>query len=280
MRGLMNRVSIVCAVAAALVAVPLAVADANFTDPKGDAAGAPDIVGMVVANDARNRVAFEIELGDKQKLTADQEVYVWVDSDNKSETGQNSWDYVAWVSDDDFGLDRWDGTKWVEAPATTVKVYSIAGMILYGVDRAELGNTAAFSLYAEGAKYSGDQQVASDVAPDGDAVWNYASVTKTFGLTATAITARPKPPVAGKKFVAEFVARRTDSIELLEGAKTTCKVTIGLKPVVARVTGALGFAECTVAKVPLTAKGKLLKVTMTTAAGGKSVTKTYSARVR
>jgi hypothetical protein len=275
----MNRVSIVGAVAA-LVAVPLAVADANFTDPKGDGSGAPDIVGVVVANDARNRVAFEIELGDKQKLAADQEVYVWVDSDDKGETGQNSWDYVAWVSDDDFGLDRWDGARWVEAPSTTVKVYSIAGMILYGVDRSELGNTAAFSLYAEGAKYAGDQQVASDVAPDGDAVWNYASVTKTFGLTATAITAKPKPPAAGKKFVAEFVAQRTDSIELLEGAKATCKVTIGLKPVVARVTGTLGYAQCTVAKVPLTAKGKLLKVTMTTSAGGKSVARTYSGRIR
>jgi hypothetical protein len=276
----MSRALTVLAAATALVVVPLAGADANFTDPAGDANGAPDLLGVVVSNDATNRVAFSIKHAAKAVLAADQEVWVWLNSDDNGETGDNGWDHVAWVSNDDYGLDRWDGAKWAEAPVTTARVYQVPGQILFGIDRSELGATASFDLYVEGGKWQGEEQVASDVAPDGDAVWSYATVSKTLALTADAVVPKPKPPVAGKKFTAEFFAERVDSIEPLHAPKLSCVVTVANKRILTRVAGALGFGTCTVARVPLTAKGKLLKVTLTVAAHGKTVSRSYSARVK
>lgn len=138
----------VLAGAAALVAVPLAVADANFTDPAGDANGAPDVVAVVVANDSKNRVAFEIELAGDQRLPDDGEIALMIDTDKNPETGRGGWDYFVIVASDESSmLRRWDGTQWVDAPSTTARAWVIGGYVQYSIDRSELGNSAAFDFH-------------------------------------------------------------------------------------------------------------------------------------
>lgn len=278
----MKRGLAALAAAVALVAVPLAAADANFSDATNDAAGAPDIVGVVVANDSQNRVAFEVKLAGELVLPEDSELAFVIDSDQSVDTGRDGWDYLVIVAgDESSSLLRWDGTTWVEAPSATARVWVIGGYVLYGIDRSELGNTAAFDFAVESVKIANEAVAARDSAPDGDGFWSYAAVTKTYGIAGTPLVVKPARPAAKAKVAASFVTVRTDSLEPLLGAKSTCKATVAGKRVATRVKGDLGFAVCeTVAKLPKTAKGKLLKITMTTSVGGKTVTKTYSEKVR
>ena len=77
---------------------------------------------------------------------------------------------------------------------------------------------------------------------------------------------------------------RTDSPEPAIGPKTTCAATIGTKRIAARVAQDIDVATCRVT-VPKTLAGKttvgkLLKLTLTTTAGGKTVTKSYSTKIK
>jgi hypothetical protein len=278
----MKKVLAALAAATVLVAVPLAAADANFSDASGDGAGAPDVVRVDVANDAQNRVAIAVELAGNQMLASDSDVVITFDTDKNVDTGSGGWDYYAIVAGDGSHLLRsWDGTQWVDAPSTTVKTYVFAGLVLFGIDRTELGNTAAFDFAIDAAKVANDQVVARDLAPDGDgSFWSYATVAKSYGLVGSPISAKPKVPSASAKLLLSFMTMRTDSIEPLVGAKSTCTVKVGTKRVTTRLSTGLGFAQCESVRLPKDAKGKLLKATMTTSAGGKTVTKTFTAKVR
>ena len=277
----MRRGLAVIVAALALVAVPLAAADANFTDPTGDANGAPDVVGVIVANDSKNRVAFEIKLADHLTLPADGEIAVTLDSDKNPETGRGGWDYVAVVGNDGSNvLRRWDGTQWLDAPSTTARTWVIAGYVLYSIDRSELGNTAAFDFAVDSVKVTNAEVVATDLAPEEDSFWSYTTVAKTYGIVGTPLVVKPTRPAASTKVLASFITLRTDSLEPLWDAKSTCKATVGGKRVTTRVEVELGFAHCETVRLPKNGKGKLLKVTLTTSAGGKTVTKTFSVKLR
>jgi hypothetical protein len=278
----MKRILAVLAAATVLAVVPLAAADANFSDVSGDGGGGPDVVRVDVANDAQNRVAVSVELAGSRPLASDSDVVITFDTDQNADTGSGGWDYYAIVAGDGSHLLRlWDGTQWVDAPATTVKAYVFDGLVLFGIDRAQLGNTAAFDFAVDAAKTANDEIVARDFAPDGEgSFWSYATVAKTYGIVGTPIAAKPKVPGASAKLLLSFMTLRTDSIEPLVGGKSTCKVTVGGKRVTTRLASGLGFAQCATSRRPKTAKGKLLRATMTTSAGGKVVTKTFSAKVR
>ena len=66
-----------------------------------------------------------------------------------------------------------------------------------------------FDFYVEASKYAGDEVVATDVAPDGDAVWSYATVTKSYGLVRVADRSRSRRAArrAGKPFVVGYAVR-------------------------------------------------------------------------
>jgi hypothetical protein len=277
----MRRLFAGLAAATSLVAVPLAAADANFTDPTGDASGAPDIVGVTVANDSKNRVAFEVELAGNQLLPEDGEIGLVIDADRNAETGAGGWDYLVVLgSDGSNSLHRWDGADWASTPATTARAYVIAGYALWGIDRSELGNTTAFDFAVDAAKIANDAIVARDFAPEGDAFWSYQTVAKRYGIAGTPLVVKPKRPAANTKLLASFATLRTDSLEPLRDAKSTCTATVGGKRVTTRLRAELGFAQCETVRLPKNGKGKLLKLTMKTSAGGKTVTRTFSARLR
>jgi hypothetical protein len=269
------------AAAAALIVVPLAAADADFTDPSGDSAGAPDITDVSVFNDAFNRVVFGAKIAGGKAMAASSEILFVVDADKNADTGTNGWDYlIVLAADETWDLLSWNGTEWVDAPATTAKAYFYDDVVLFGIDRSELANTASFDFFAEANVYTGDQVTATDSAPDGEAIWSYATVRKTFGIASTPIVAVTKGGArAGKAFVAGYVYGRTDSPEPAAGAKTACVAMLGTKRLAARVSQDAEAAACRVT-LPRTAKGKLLKLTLTTTLNGKSVKKTYSTKVK
>ena len=105
-------------------------------------------------------------------------------------------------------------------------------------------------------------------------------MTQPFGLVASPVIAVTKGGARpGKAFVAGYAVERTDSPEPMIGPKTTCAATVGVKRIPARVTQEGDIAVCRVV-VPQTAKGKLLKLTLTTTSSGKSVKKSYSTKIR
>lgn len=273
--------AVLCTVVLALLVAQVARADANFTDPSGDANGAPDVTDVSVFNDAFNRVVFGAKIAGGAAMAADGEIVFVVDMDKNAETGSGGWDYLIVLNGKkQWNLLRWDGTQWVEAPAATAKPYFYDDVVLFGIDRSELGNTALFDFFVEANKYTGDQVVATDTVPDGDAVWSYATVAKTFGLIASPIVAVTKGGArVGKPFHVGYIAARTDSPEPIVGPKSTCVATVGTKRIPARVAQDGDVAACRVT-VPKTAKGKLLKLTLATTAGGKTVRKSYSTKVR
>ena len=276
------RVRLALAVlAAALITVPVAAADADFTDASGDANGAPDIVDVSVFNDSGTRVVFGVKIAGGKAMAADGEIAFVVDADKNAATGTNGWDYlIALTGDQRWGLYSWNGTEWAEAPATTARAYFYDDVVLFGIDRSELGNTASFDFFVEASKYVGDQVAATDVAPEGDEYWSYSTVRKTFGLVASPIVPLTKGGAKqGKAFVSGYVFGRADSPEPATGAKTTCVVTVGGKRIAARVQADAEAATCRVT-VPKKSKGKVLKVTLTTTLNGKTVTKSYSTKVK
>lgn len=264
----------------ALLGAQVARADADFTDPAGDANGAPDVTDVSVFNDAFNRVGFAAKIAGGKAMAADAEIVFVVDADQRTDTGSDGWDYlIVMAGNKTWTLLRWDGSQWAEAPATTAKPYFFDDVVLFSVDRSELGNTAAFDFFVEGNKLAGDQTIATDTVPEGDAVWSYASVTKTFGLAASQfVTVTKGGARAGKLFIAGYVVGRTDSPEPVAGAKSTCAATLAGKRVPARVLQEGDVAACRVT-VPKTAKGKLLKLTLTTTVRAKTVKKSYSTKV-
>jgi len=278
----MNKVfAVLATLVLALLCAQVAHADADYTDPSGDAGGAPDVVDVSVFNDAFNRIVFAAKIVGNAAMAADGEITFVVDSDDNPETGSNGWDF--WIildGTEKWNLFGWNGTEWVETPATTVKAYFLDDVVFFGIDRAELGNTSALSFFVEANKIAGDAVVATDTAPEGDAVWSYATVTKTFGLLASPVIGVTKGGArVGKAFVAGYAVSRTDSPEPMVGPKTTCAASVGLKRIPARVTQQGDIALCQVT-VPKTAKGKLLKLTLTTTSSGKTAKKSYSTKVR
>lgn len=269
------------AAATALLAVPVAMADADFTDPSGDAGGAPDVIDVGVFNDSGNRVVFGAKIAGGKAMAADGEIVFVIDSDKNAATGSNGWDYVVVLSGDKkWNLLSWNGTEWVEAPANTARLYLYDDVVLFGLDRSELGNTASFDFFVESNQYAGEQVVATDTAPDGEGVWSYAVVRKTLGIAATPIVAVTKGGARqGKAFVVGYRYGRTDSPEPAAGAKTTCTVTLGGKRIAARVGSSSEVAACTVA-LPKKAAGTLLKLTLKTTYRGTSVTRSYSTKVK
>jgi hypothetical protein len=267
--------------ATALLAVPVALADADFTDPSGDAGTAPDVTDVSVFNDSGNRVIFGAKIAGGKAMAADGEIVFVVDSDKNAETGRNGWDYlVVLTGAKQWNLLSWNGTEWAEATANTVKAYFYDDVVLLALDRSELGNTAAFDFFVESNQYAGEQVLATDTAPDGDGVWSYATVRKTLGLAASPVVAVTKGGARqGKAFVAGYAFARTDSPEPAAGAKTTCAATVAGKRIAARVGNAAQAAACTVT-LPKASKGKLLKLTLKTTYAGKVVTKSYSTKVK
>lgn len=276
-RGLIGAA--ICAVA--LLCAGVARADADFTDAAGDANGAPDLTQISVANDALNRVILHAKIAGGKAMELDGEILFVIDADNNGATGSDGWDYLAVVSGGkQWALLSWDGVQWVDAPSSTVKVYFWNDNVLFTVDRSELGNTSRFGFFVVANKLAGEEVAATDVAPEGDEVWSYSTVTKTFGIAASPVFAVTKGgAVVGKPYVVGYLFGRTDSPEPAAGARTTCVATVAGKRVAARVTQEVEAASCRVV-VPKTAKGKLLKLTLTTTSGGKKVTKSYSTKVR
>jgi hypothetical protein len=117
-----------------------------------------------------------------------------------------------------------------------------------------------------------------DAAPDpGHGFWSYDVLTKLV-LTVTAFTTSPKPAKAGRTFSVSMAATENDTAGPVQSGTVACVATLAGKRIVAtRHVVANGIASC-VWRIPKTAKGRLIRGTITLTVQGTRVTRPFTAR--
>jgi hypothetical protein len=270
----------------ALLAARVALAEQRFTDAAGDSGGAPDITVVNVANDAAGNLTFTATTN-QPALAADGVLTLWLDTDRNSSTGGNGVEFSLFVGSAGWRLNRWDGTQFVQASASSANSTYANGVMTFRINKADIGGVSSFVFYLLSVQFNAAGEiVARDDAPDGTAVYDYTLTVPppppppapplTLRLSApVAVQARP---AAGKAFAVRVAVTRGDTGGPLASGVATCKVTLGLKPLRAVGSVRAGRASCAML-LPKTAKGKLLRGTIKVTFRNVSATKAFSYRV-
>jgi len=187
--------------------------------------------------------------------------------------------------DGEFELERWvPATKsWApDDPPTRVRMRNAGGVVTLDVHRSELGgsNGLGFTVVTADLNASADTIVGIDVAPNDDPFFTYAFTNKAaLTLEATRLSTSPARPRAGKPFAVNLAVRRSDTGQAITSGTVACRVLAGTQSVPAKGHLVGGGGRCAFV-VPASAKGKLVRGTITIRSGGKSATANFAYRVR
>ncbi|MFL5980840.1 MAG: hypothetical protein ACJ74R_03930 [Gaiellaceae bacterium] len=232
-------------------------AAATLTDPQGDAVGgAADITQVVVSNDLDGDITFAVTLPDRPTFTADDLLFIFLNTDKDAATGiPGGIDYAVVVDSNGGTLLRASGSSFAPAPQTTLTLADNGKTIR--VNRSELGNTVGF-LFAVASGLDSNES-ADDTAPDsGTAVYDLTLKPVLDSLVARFSPAKPKH---GKPFRLAGTTLRLDDGTVVKGT-TTC---------VAKLNGKRLAGRCSW-RIPASARGKRLVVTLTARYQGVSAT--------
>jgi len=293
-----SRLTILIALAMLLVGVPAALGGSShvvansqtFTDSVGEDAAAPDITSIGVSNDDAGNITLQVNISNRPALTPDMLLLLFLDTDNNSATGDPDSlgaDYAIQLQAGAIGLFQWNGSDYVNAPSQTSLTYAYAttGATIH-VSAADLGRTkllrfvaiAISGIVVDAAGNPDFTNVHGDTAPDsGHGLYSYQVLTKLV-LTVTAFTTSPKPPKAGRTFSVSLAATENDTKGPVRAGTVICPATIAGKRVVA-VTHVVanGIATC-VWRIPKTAKGRIMRGSITLTLQGAHVTRPFAAR--
>lgn len=175
----------------------------RYTDPTGDSSGAPDITGVSVQSDAAGQIVFHIDIVDLPS-PADVRTLLFLNTDMNVATGApdsegSDYYFVVDESDHTYWFGRWDGADWAEAPYSAVRVDSGRTGVTISVNRAELGNTDAFTFWARtrAGAVEADQK---DTAPE-LGLWQYSLAAGGPAIESVLVITKPGlGPRAGKVF--------------------------------------------------------------------------------
>ena len=119
-----------------------------------------------------------------------------------------------------------------------------------------------------------------DNAPDpGHGFFTYDVRVTPPALVVRSSGARPLRPSAGKLYTRFAVVGRSDNTPVQAGT-TTCRATVAGSALRATSSAfSAGRASCTF-RIPKTAKGKTIRITITVRSQGLAVTRSFSARIR
>ena len=150
--------------------------------------------------------------------------------------------------------------------------------MIIDVHRSELfgDNRLGFAIVTADINTSADSVVGYDVAPDSAAFYTYVFTHKAaLRLEVTRLHATPARPKAGKPFAITMAVRRSDTGRGITSGAVTCRALINEKPIKTKSAVANGAGRCSLV-VPLSAKGKLLRGSISVRSGGMSVTEDYA----
>ena len=268
----------------------------TYQDSTGENAAAPDITTLTVSNSDAGVISFRVAIPNRQQFTQDMLLLLFVDSDANPQTGDPTElgaDYVIEIFGGEAALFRWDGTNFTrragDPPATSL-IFGYMGGVTITISAAELGNTKKFGfsfIAVSGITIDPNTSdldftnAVADISPAANSGLHQYEVKIT---PPTLVVRRLKPtparPIAGRPFTLRLVAARSDTNAVVQNGRVTCVGRIGsarLRAQVQRVQG--GAAVCTW-NIPLGAKGKQFRGSVTVAFEGLRAAQSYSARVR
>jgi hypothetical protein len=283
----------------AALAIPLAVAalsaaaasaDSSFEDPAGDTLGAaPDLTTVAVSNSPGGDITFQTTVANYQALppppSARVHLALFLDLDENESTGELGNEAEAvfvniLVNNGAVDFRRWDGSQMVDVPETNMSSSLSAGVLTFTVNRTELLNVTGFAFRVQALTFVDGGGPRFDLAPD-EGYWNYDLVfppPPPPTLSASKPVGTPTRPVAGRRFTVRSTVTRSDTGEAVTAGSVKCNVRVGAARLRADGRFRAGRAQCVMA-VPLRARGKTLRGSMTVRAAGASVTKPYSFRI-
>jgi hypothetical protein len=260
---------IVTALVAALVLVTSA-SSGTYSDATGDnSSGAGDIAGVTVTGEQQSgQLVFRIT-GTGLASSDDSHLFLSIDSDSNPLTGDltdKGTDYWFGMDDDTYWFERWNGSDWVQAADTTVRITGNASQITISVNRSELGNTSAFNFEVSTAAMvasGGFVIIGFDHAPN-DGAFNYSFEANGPRIDAVDVKTLPAAgPKAGRKFVVTPTGLKlppngaTEATALLPESYT-CTAKLGARTLVGS-----GPGRCTFSVPKKKARGKRLNVVLT-----------------
>ena len=256
-----------------------------FADPPNDHDAAPDIASIRVSDAKNGWVSFAITTSNYTTLPSETIVSLSIDADNRLSTGDGGAEVRINSLDGEFELERWVPATKSWAPddlPTRVRMRNAGGVVTLDVHRSELGgsNGLGFTVVTADLNASADTIVGIDVAPNDDPFFTYAFTNKAaLTLEATRLSTSPARPRAGKPFAVNLAVRRSDTGQAITSGTVACRVLAGTQSVPAKGRLVGGGGRCAFV-VPASAKGKLVRGTITIRSGGKSATANFAYRVR
>lgn len=247
---------------AALVLVPSA-ASGNYTDPAGDSGAAGDITSVTVAGDKGSGALLFKITGTNLASSEKNLLFLNIDSDANPLSGNltdSGADYSFVMDGSSYWFDRWDGSQWLDAANSTVRITGSTTQIMVSINRSEIGNASDFNFSATTLSLS---EVAFDAAPN-DGAYNYSFEANGPQIDSVDVQTTPSAgPRAGKRFVVLPTGlklppdgRTTATPVLPESYSCTAK--LGAKQLAGSGTGG-----CTVTVPKKKARGKRLTVQLT-----------------
>lgn len=292
-----SRLAILLGLVTLLVGVPAALGGSSqttansqtFNDSVGEDASAPDITSVAVSNDDAGLITFQVNISNRPALTPDMYMLIFLDTDQNASTGATDFlgaEYAIELDPGAVTLFQWNGTDFTQASSQASLTYAYANGATIRVSAAELGRTKGINfgvVAVSGLTFdaSGNPVFDNehrDLAPDaGHGFFSYRVLTKLV-LTVTAFTTSPKPPKAGRTFSVSLAATENDTKGPVRSGTVICPATLaGQRVVAVRHVVANGIASC-VWRIPKTAKGRIMRGSITLTLQGAHVTRPFTAR--
>jgi len=261
------------AAAGALVLVPAGSAatmadPSTYTDPAGDAKSAPDITTVNVALDpGSGALVFSIDLAADDQLAGDGLVFVALDTDRNSATGdQAGSEYLVGVFSDGAAMLKWNGSAMAVFNHSPMLVSRSARNITVGVCACDIG-TQTFDFAVVGGRGND-----LDIAPDTGGT--FPAPAETITIQSFLYTPTPFLPKSGKRFTLKPLGiRLAETNEIVAPDSISCAAKLGAKQL--KGSGAGGCSWL----IPKKKRGKKLVVTVNVAYHGETETFTQTFKV-
>jgi hypothetical protein len=255
-------------------------AAATFSDPPNDHDAAPDVTSVRVSDAKSGWIRFVVATPNYATLPVESAIVLTIDADDNQRTGDTGAEVRLNTLGGEISLDRWDGRAktWVADDLPTRARYaSSRNVVTIDLHVSELGGTRrfGFSLLTADVNSAIQEVLAVDFSPDNRSFFHYALANKpALMLVPTRLFANPGRPQAGKPFAVNLTVRRSDTHRLVTAGSVGCRVLVGTSPLAATGSIVGGGGRCAF-RVPTTAKGSVLRGTITVHSGGKAVAKAF-----
>jgi hypothetical protein len=266
----------------------------TFQDSSGEDAAGPDITSVTVANDDQANLTFTIAIPNRPTFTGDMLILLPIDSDANPASGSADFGGADYIIEFDgpltgrseAALFRWDGTDFTATGVSqSTLIFSYANGATLKINASELGGVRRFGvsvIAVTGIVLGADGEpdftnIHIDDAPD-RGIYTYDVKITPPTLALGNGGARPLKPAVGKLYSQSVSVARSDGAAV-QGGKVTCRALVAgavLRPTGSSLAGTRG--TCTF-RIPKTAKGKMIRITVTVSAGGLTAARSFSARI-